>query len=267
VLANSLPKSGSSVLAETVEMLGYKNHIPSQGTPKAFNYKVAKDALHNRRDTKDTERKVAVSPFAPWYVEQETFRHWLDAVLPGHYIFGHLPRTSALSSLIADLNYRHVVIIRDPRAVLASLIFEEGIIPRFLIPDLEPMSLTQRLNFMSEGGYAPKADATLGSFADIYRSMLAWRNDKNCLAVRFEELVGEHGREPQRRAIKTMGSYLDVQFDEDIFVKINSPDASWAQRFRTDQLDKWKNSMDEEHIEHITEYCQTICREAGYCET
>ena len=264
VLANSLPKSGSALLAETVEMLGYKNHIPNQGMPKAFNYKEAKDALNNIRQLSDIEKKIAISPFAPWYADQKTFRCWLDGVLPGHYIFGHLPWTSALSPLTAELNFLHIVIIRDPRAVLASLIFEGGIIPRFLSSDFETMSLTQRLNFMSEGGYAQKADAKISNFADIYRSMLAWRKDNNCMVVRFEELVGERGRDSLINAVKSIASYLNTGFSEDIFVKLNSPDAPWTKRFRTDQPDKWKDSMDEEHVKHIHEYCQTLCREAEY---
>ena len=66
VLPNSLPKGGSSVLTETVEMLGYKKYTQDQGTPKAFNYNEAKKALNNERELKDIEKKIAISPFAPW---------------------------------------------------------------------------------------------------------------------------------------------------------------------------------------------------------
>ncbi|MCI5168078.1 MAG: hypothetical protein D3903_18825 [Candidatus Electrothrix sp. GM3_4] len=264
LLANSFPKGGSTLLAETIELLSYKNHIPTAGMPKAFNYKEARDALHNIRYTENIKEKIAISPFAPWYAEYENFRHWLNDVSPDYYIFGHLPWVPVLDSLIEELNFRHLVIIRDPRSILASLIFEEGITPRFLTADLDPMSLSERLAFMTSGGYALKADATVQSFTDSYRSMLAWRNDKNCLVVRFEELVGEWGENTQREAAKKIASYLNVQFGENILEILNRPDAPWGKRFRTDQLKKWKDLMREDDIDYILNRCEVVSQDAGY---
>ncbi len=264
LLANSFPKGGSTLLAETMELLSYKKHTPTVGMPKAFNYKEARDALHDIKYTENIKEKVAISPFAPWYAECEKFRSWLNDVRPDHYIFGHLPWVSVLDSLIEDLNFRHLVIIRDPRSMLASLIFEGGITPRFLCADLEPMSLSQRLVFMTSGGYALQADATIQSFTDSYISMLAWHNDKNCLVVRFEELVGEWGRDTQREAAKKIASYLNVEFGENILKILNRPDAPWAKRFRVDQLNKWKDLMEQDDIDYILKSCEVVSYDAGY---
>lgn len=264
LLANSFPKGGSTLLAETIELLSYKNHIPTAGMPKAFNYKEARDALHNIRYTENIKEKVAISPFAPWYAECKKFRSWLNDVRPDHYIFGHLPWVPVLDSLIEELNFRHLVIIRDPRSILASLIFEGNITPRFLSADLESMSLSQRLAFMISGGYVLQADATIQSFTDSYISMLGWRNDKNCLVVRFEELVGEWGDNAQREAAKKIASYLNVQFGENVLEILNRPTAPWRIRFRVDQLSKWKDLMGEDDIDYILNCCEVVSQDAGY---
>ena len=63
----------------------------------------------------------------------------------------------------------------------------------FLEADFKSMSPMQRLIFVLEGGYAPQAAVTVQSFHDVYHSILAWRNQPNCLFIRFEDLVGEQG--------------------------------------------------------------------------
>ena len=263
LLGNSLPKAGSNLLIETIELLGYEEQPPNTETPRAFNYKEAKQALNNKRGSEHLDN-IAVSSFAPWYADKNQFRTWLEVVSTKHYIFGHLPWTPALSLLLAELNYRHLAIIRDPREVLASLIFKEAIIPRFLTADFESLSLTQRLVFMVEGGYATKANAQISRFTDIYRAMLAWEKDNQCLLLRFEDLVGERGREVQLNTIHRLANYLNTDFNDDILQKLNRADSPWAQRFSVNSLEQWTKVMTASDVNYIIQSCQSLSSEAGY---
>jgi len=266
LLGNSLPKAGSSLLVELIELLGYNKQQPANNkTPQAFNYKELKQALDNKRGIAQVDN-IAVSSFAPWYVDKDRFRTWLEGVSANHYIFGHLPWTPALSALLAELNYRHLAIIRDPREVLASLVFKAAIIPRFLTADFKELSLTQRLNFMIKGGAATQAEAQILPFVDIYRAMLAWAENSQCLLLRFEDLVGERGREVQISTIQRVANYLDVDFNEAILLKLNRDNSPWVQRLNINSVESWTQVMTTADLDYIMRTCQSLSLEAGYDE-
>ena len=282
VLVNSLPKSGTHLLTRAIEIFGYKEYVTNRGyvkkmfdslglrTPKYFNYRQAKDSLKKGKNTND---QIAIGAFTPYFVNQPTMQYWLNTIPCGQYIQGHIPFTPTLTPLITELNYYHLVIIRDPRAVVASLLpfilnaQSTGMGTHFLADDFKPMSPIQRLKFVLEGGYAPKAKVKVDSFIEVYHSMLAWRNEPNCLLVRFEDLVGEQGggnTDNQKNVVKKIALHLEIKFDEDISSKLNQIYNPSARTFRIGKIDGWKNSMDLESTEYLTEYCKPICDEAGY---
>ena len=280
VMINALPKSGTHLLAKAVELFGYREHFageeidnPERITPIFFNYREVKNALAKIQaaDTEDTDETVCVGTLTPCYVGLSVFRHWLEAMPKGRYILGHVAWTPALAPVFAELDYRHLFIIRDPRAVVASLIsfiLDTGRMPRrhFLEADFKVMTSMQRLNFLLEGGSAPTAEVEVRGFADVYRSMLAWQDEASCLFVRFEELVGEPGggsADKQRDVVKKIAKTLGASFD-DIAPRLTEIYDPSSRTFRTGKIDGWKDSMDAESLERLTAYCEPLCAEAGY---
>nr|VFK19046.1 MAG: Sulfotransferase family protein [Candidatus Kentron sp. LPFa] len=283
VLVNSLPKSGTHLLTRTVEVFGYReygatlNHTEKMlnalglGIPKYLIYRQAKNSLKKGKVT--TENKIGIGAFSPYFVNKATFEYWLDAIPYGQYIQGHIPFTPELATIIAKLNYFHLFIIRDPRAVIASLIpfildsQSARMGTHFLQDDFREMSQDQRLRFILEGGTAQKAGVKVESFADVYRSMLAWRDDPDCLLVRFEDLVGEQGggnADKQEKAVKGITKYMGIEFDGNIRSKLTKIYDTSSRTFRIGKIDGWKDSMDAESVAHLTEYCEPLRNEAGY---
>nr|VFJ51769.1 MAG: hypothetical protein BECKFW1821B_GA0114236_101020 [Candidatus Kentron sp. FW] len=240
VLVNSLPKGGPHLLKNIIEAFGYEAYS-GKSSPNAFNYKEVKKAL--KIFSKSNGEKIALTPFSPWYVDEATVRHWLDVVLWGQYIPGHVPWCAELSSVLTDLDYRHILIIRDPRLLISDLIFGGSIMPRFLTDDFEQLSLKKRLGFMLDGGNVPKTGIELNDFATVYRSMLAWSNDPNCLLVRFEDV-----------SVKDIASYLDVPVNDDAFTEFE----------KNDVFNEWMDTVDTASLARITAYCEQLCHEAGY---
>ncbi len=267
VLGNSLPRGGSALLVAIIEGAGYGEHQPAGPTPRALNYLEAKQALDGQRGEEGREDKIGVSPFAPWYAGPAIFRNWLDAVAPSRFIFGHLPYSRALDPLLGELGFRHLVILRDPAEILTSLVFDGEIMPRFLTPDLEPLSLDERLGFMIDGGHAREANATLAPFAEIYRSMLAWRDDAHCLAVRFETLVGDQGEAAQRRELAAIANQLGLESLTHLLAPLNDPAAPWSAQARAAQRAHWQATTSQAQRERIRIACQAIREEAGYSVT
>lgn len=283
VLINSLPKSGTHLLAKAIEIFGYQEHFTKGDikndseleTPIFFNYREVKKALQKEESSQKTEapnKQISVGALTPLYVDKSVFRHWLEVMSEGRYILGHIPQTPVLSEVLADLDYHHVFIIREPRSVVASslpFILDTGKMPakHFLENDFKQMSVEQRLDFILEGGYAPQAGVEIKSFAEVYRSMLAWRNEPNCLFIRFEDLVGEKGGgslEQQIKVIKSMASHLGFPFDENIAAKSKEIYNPSSRTFRTGKIDGWKSSLDGKLVERLVAYCEPLCKEAGY---
>ena len=281
IFINSLPKSGTHLLAKTVELFGYQEHFagdaklddPARVTPLFINYREIKDAL--TRDGKaplaTAKGAVAVGTLTPVYVDPATFGHWLAALAPGRYLLGHVMYSPALRPLLADLGYRHLFILRDPRAVVVSLldfILETRGMPRphFLQADFRAMTLAARLAFILEGGRAPLAGVTTQGFAAVYRGLLAWEADPDCLVVRFEDLVGPQGggsAERQFVAIAQIARHLGYRVDEAAahMAKIFDPA---SRTFRTGQIDGWQSELDAASLAYLNAYCAPLCHAAGY---
>ena len=210
IIANSLPLGGPFLLMKVLDSFGFRKYDQQPGTPQAFNYKEVKEILALQTAQDLTDNPIPISPFAPCYVNQCLFRQWLGALLPGQYISAHIPYTESFAPLITELNYRHIVIMRDFRAILAELVYGDEIMPRFLKADIERMSLAERLHFFLNGGYASQTDLSIKSFAEIYRSMQAWRDDPSCLVVDFEDLVN---KDRQQATLIRMAEYLSVSIE------------------------------------------------------
>jgi hypothetical protein len=166
VLVNSLPKSGTHLLLNALEILGYREHFKDNNyredseiaPPIFFNYREVKKALANiNHYPENTSEKISVGALTPLYVPASILQQWLDVIAEGKYILGHIPWTPILGPILDDLSYHHVFIIREPRAVIAStlafILDTGGKLParHFLENDFKQMSPLERLNFILEG--------------------------------------------------------------------------------------------------------------------
>jgi Sulfotransferase domain len=278
VFINSLPKSGTHLLMKAVELFAYQDyaenpHVLTKNMPIILSHSQLKKELAKfSLPTVAEAEAICVGALSPLFVAPELFKEWLTDMPEHHYIFRHIPYSPALSPVLAELNYRHLFIIRDPRAVLPSLLAfilnPQGLMEKhFLAADFSEMSPPQRLDFILEGGYAPKANVMVRDFAQVYRSMLKWCDDPNCLAVRFEDLIGEQGggsQDKQRNVVKKIAEYLQQPFNDTIvsgLEKIYNPSAL---TFRIGNVGSWKSTLSPDIIERLTSYCEPLWQEAGY---
>ncbi|MCH2049457.1 MAG: sulfotransferase domain-containing protein, partial [Trichodesmium sp. ALOHA_ZT_67] len=285
VLINSLPKSGTHLLAQAIEIFGYQEHFIGKvdledewqlETPRFLAYQWVKKVLNKEQtnyQTEDSQGKIGIgAAVTDFYVETSALKHWLNLIQPGKYILGHIPHTPLLNPLLADLNSHHCLIIRDPRDVFVSnfnfiLDTRKMGCKSLLRDDFVDKSETERFNFLLQGGYAKERRVQIRSFAERYRGMLAWRDEPGCLLLRFEDLVGEAGGgsyEKQLETVKKIALHLGVSFDNHISSKLEEIYNPNSRTFRTGKIGGWKNSLDQGHLERLIEYCQPLCEEGGY---
>ena len=282
VLVNSLPKSGTHLLAKAIQIFGYHEYFTSDNyvdnTPKFLGSYEIRRVLKKQKsiDSQQAEELLNIGIVFPNSIPKSKLEYWLKCLPKSQYINGHIPYNSEFSKIIADLNYHHVCIIRDPRAVTVSRMkfilnseSAKDILPQGipLKADLEPMSTIERLNFILEGGYAEKADLKIYSFAHIYRSILAWAKDPNCLLVRFEDLIGEQGggdNQKQTETLRNLANHLNIPWDEEIARQTKNVYDPKTRTFRVGNINSWKTALEPEALAILTEYCEPLCREAGY---
>ena len=120
---------------------------------------------------------------------------------------------------------------------------------------------------LNKGGYAEKAGLKIYSFAHIYRSILAWDKDPNCLLVRFEDLIGEQGggnSQKQAETLKNLADHLNISWNNAIARQTKNVYDPNTRTFRVGNIHSWKNALDAEDLRRLTEYCEPLCQEAGY---
>lgn len=282
VFVNSLPKSGTHLLAKAIQIFGYHEYFTRDNyvdnTPKFLGSYEIRRVLKNQNliDRKQKEESLNIGIVFPNLIPKSQLQYWLECLPKSQYINGHIPYNPEFSKVLTDSNYRHVCIIRDPRAVTISrmkfIINSESakdILPQGipLKADLEPMSTTERLSFLLKGGYAKKADLKIYSFAQIYRSILAWGKDPNCLLVRFEDLIGEQGggnKEKQTQTLRNLANHLNVPWDSAIASQTKNVYDPKTRTFRVGNINSWKTALEPEDLAILIEYCEPLCKEAGY---
>lgn len=279
VLINSLPKSGTHLLAKAVEMCGFQEHFdadqpddPQRITPLFLNYREVRDGMLKQPSARQAAANIPVGTLTPANVDPQTLDDWLAALPVGRYLLGHMGWTSALAPILAAHQIKQVFIIRDPRAVLTSLLSfildTKGMPkPHFLEADFRALTPEQRLDLLLDGGDAPLAGVSITAFCNIFRTMLQWQQEESCLLVRFEDLVGEQGggcTESQEAAVRRIANHLGKDFDEALAIQFKQIYSTNARTFRKGSIDSWKQSLDTVSVKRIQHYCEPLCAEAGY---
>jgi len=280
LLINSLPKSGTHLLAKVAELCDYQEHFTEPevsqkkyNIPLFFNYREVKNVLNEAgKYASFSSEAILVGSLTPIAVDSQTFKTYLSPLQNHRYILGHIAWNASLSKILTTLNYHHLFIIRDPRAVIASLLnFISNTVnmpkPHFLQADFERLSSLQQLDLILEGGYAPLAEVKITPFSEIYFNMLSWQNDPHSLVVRFEALIGEQGGGSsvlQHETVKKIVNYLGYDFDTKMSDQVETIYNPKARTFRKGSINSWKSALDSKILQRIEDYCAPICQVAGY---
>ena len=204
VLINSPASGCPHLLAKAIEIWGYEDYATSDnyvaGTPKSFNYKQSKNGLEQIQTSASSQKsneKIGLGGLSPYSVDSSIVKYWLDRVANGQYILGHIPRSPALTKVLAELDYIHFLVMSFPQSLVVSMLSfildEKRVVKHFLQDDFKLMSPKERLSFILDGGYASQAGVEVQSFGEIYRSMLAWNQEPSCFLVSLEDLISQPG--------------------------------------------------------------------------
>ena len=239
ILANSIPKAGTHLLTRCLSLL------PG----------ITDSGLRIRGHVVDDRLKAQ-----------------LKKVGEGCFMPAHLTYSDERAQLLADMEFKSALIIRDPRDIVVSHFHyvTYGSRRHRLHAYYNSLPDDQTRLMVSITGVLEPQDDPVARLRDIdkrCRAFLTWEDHGACV-VRFENLVGPHGGgsyEAQRKEIHKLAEHAGVELDEQavehIASRVYHPTSS---TFRKGSAGDWKNHMTPEHKAAFKRIAGELLVDLGY---
>lgn len=162
----------------------------------------------------------------------------------------HAYYTEDYNVFLDSKNFKKIVMLRDPRAIVVSYanMVKDGFEPHHkvdfedLLLDLIDGRQQHYISWATSKNTAYPAIWEMG-LCNFYKLYLPFISTKNCLTVRFENLVGEQGggsQELQRAEIQKILKHLGIFLDSRRFDKVMEKLFGDSVTFYQGTIDGWK---------------------------
>jgi sulfotransferase 6B1 len=264
IVANSVPKSGTHLLARLLTLLGFektdfggiRSHLVTGP------YAPVKRLLRARG-----EEKVTVGVVLPEQVGRRWLKRRLGGVSDGQFVTAHCVHTPELAGLLREEGMRAVCILRDPRDVAVSQMHYIKRLKAHPVHDAFVGLPTdgERLMFSIRGGELGGREML--SLEERYRRFSGWASEEGAVVVRFEDLVGPEGggsAEAQRMAVERVAAHLGVEADGATLARVGEGIFGAGQTFRKGMIGGWREEFSAEHDRAAEEVAGRLLEELGY---
>jgi len=259
IIVNSLPKSGTNLLAKAVR------YLPSLRGPV---FHLGGPGMKGAEPADEPTAPVGVD--LPTRAPIKSLERILDKVEPRHFLTAHVPYSPQFSSLLDSRNFKKLIIIRDPRDVILSHShFINKNTDHPLHPSYAKKSRDDRIE-ASIKGFDTQEGETLQSIGSRYRSVLSWNNTRCNLTVRFEDLIGPSGGGDSSRQCNTLlriADHLQVSCSRTRAKSISESLFGGTSTFeagRGGSVNSWHGEYSNRHRDLINEEVGDILIEMGY---
>ena len=253
VLANGMPKSGTHLLST---LLANLPRLRFSGRHYSFDDFRSSTAVRSRSDaTLDWKR----------------LQRAIQAVNRGQYMTAHFPSTGRLVEILNALDFKTVVIFRDPRDVVVSNAFYIAKESRHWLHDYfvsEVPDLPARILTCIRGVRAPEGQRGLESIGGRLNRQAGWREEQSCYVTHFEDLVGPSGGGTERaqlREIKAIADHIHHPLTESELLTLAG--RTWDDRsptFRKGSAGSWIDHFSEAHKDAFKEVAGQQLIDLGY---
>ena len=246
VLANSMPKSGTHLLASLLDGLGdlrFAGHLVTFDCGDRHDPGPALDDLTTR----------------------------LGALRNGRYLGGHLIADDAVQDRVAASAVKLLTILRDPRAVTvsgANYVLEATQLrdrdeALKLFPDKDSI-----LRAMVAGHGEPGERFYFPEIGERYAAYAAWWDSPVGLTVRFEDLIGGRGGGSDAEQVERVATILQfLGYGADPATSRRLATQLFSEKaitFRTGRVDSWREELPPDLAAEIEERCAPWMARLGY---
>ena len=243
ILINSLPKSGTNLLASIFD------EVPSIRFQKITLNRNLR--LHPLNFLPFGSKRICHAGVdQPALVKLFVLRQMLGRLRSEHYTSAHLPYSEHLEQLLEDLRICTFFVIRDPRDIVLSQVNHViGRKSHFLHESYMVLSKKERLLVAIHGLKRPNGSYKGESIARRIECVRGWTTVSSVMLVRFEDLIGSAGGGDdalQRNTILGIGQHAGIELSEQQAAAIGGRAFGKGATFHTGQIGKWKDIFDEE---------------------
>ena len=253
VFVNSIHKSGTNLVEKLIVLAGVTKSGKSLAMTSVLGrHETIKNIL---RSNHLSASSVSIGLGIPVSVSYLWLKRYFSSVKANMYLSGHAAYSEQLSYLLACEKIKSIQIYRDPRAVLASwaryvVEGDNHYLPLHRV--LKEKSFDDRLRFILHGGNVSDS-LYYSSFRELLQRSAGWIDDRNTIAVRFEDLVGAQGGgsdEIQRQTIESILKHIGYEYSQEDLDKLQKNLYGGTHTFRSGRIDSWKDVIDDE-LNHL----------------
>ncbi len=263
VFINSFPKAGTNMVSKCLELLGYKQ-IGHIGANLVLGNNVR--SIISRFINLPIKRGYLIGIVLPVEVSRISVDRLLSKVKDGEFVTAHVGYTEDVLYRIDQLKFKRILVLRDPRAIVASTV------PWILKQKSHPFhhlfaSMINKKRY--QAAYRGCTDNRGGVFQSMRTRCLSiepWLNSKNTLVVKFEDLVGHEGggtKEKQTNVLIRLCQHVGVSERRIEYVKNNL----WGPgkyTFRKGKIDSWRDEIPQDLQAEISHELKDILVTWGY---
>lgn len=261
-IINSLPKSGTNLLAKALFLLGYEQKFTLDASlvlRRSIRGKV------NRLLTRSMSPGYIVGIDSPVEIAKNVVDRKLQGIARAEFISAHVGYTSDILNKSLQLGLSPLVVIRDPRSVLASFIpyvlkNTNHQANKFLV------SLGDEDRYLSVLlGYSGN-QCTIQSLQARCLALKLWVEHPETLVIRFEDIIGEKGGgspDRQREMLLAICNHLQIS-NENINYVQEHLFGDQGGTFRTGKVDSWKDEIPMSIQEKLSETVGDVLHDWGY---
>jgi hypothetical protein len=264
IVANSIPKSGTNLLARLLTLLGFKksSEVGIRSRLVAGPFSPARKLLRAR-----SAEKVTIGVDFPQRISHRWLARRLSRIPDGCFVSAHCVYSPELAELFAQAGMRVACILRDPRDVAVSHMHHIKQRKEHFAHEafLKLPSDHERLLLSIRGGEL--GGRWLQSLDQRYRQFLGWQQDEGAVMVKFEDLVGPRGggsAEVQRRTVERVARHVGLEPEERMMRTVEENIFGVGRTFRKGQIGGWRSEFSEEHARAAREVAGPLLVELGY---
>lgn len=265
LVVNGFPKAGTHLLVRCVLVLGGQHQVD----------------LVYRRLRERVPRESLVAPGQgvplgignPRYFPTRDVERELAGMWEGEFAAGHVPYSDALVGLLEKHGIKSLLILRDPRDTVVSLVYHilsrpEG--GRYLYFTQRLCTPEERLLTVINGVEATteRGPVLVRSIGDRLASVLPWLKVPLNYTTRFERLVGPQGggsEEAQHGEIANIARHVGVSLTPDQVREVAAKlFGQGSKTFRRGQIGSWREHFNDEHKEAFKRVAGQYLIELGY---
>jgi hypothetical protein len=243
VLVNSVPKSGTNLLASVLDVMGLQWQSP------VLSHELRFHPLNYIRHWEDQDCLIGVGK--SYKAKLGFLRHTLNKMDPGSYMMGHIPYQEHVCELLRSLGVRTFFVIRDPRDVVVSLLHHiQRVRSHYLHRAYAKLpSDKARLIAGIRGLRNKDGSIETQSIAEKLEVTLGWTEVETVVTLRFEDLIGERGggtAQDQTIAIRKIGNHLGWDLAEEDVLIVGNEAFGKGKTFRRGMIGGWRGVFDDE---------------------